>query len=91
MAGDGGGIVLLVGGQGGAALFDGTPGGEIVPRFTVGVAGAWGVGASIRVTWGGIAPLQPGGVTAKSPAWSPVVREPTEANTSVHMSSIGSR
>ena len=39
----------------------------------------------------GVEPLQPGGTTAKSPAWVPVVRQPGEANTSVHMSSIGSR
>ena len=33
----------------------------------------------------------PGGTTMKLPAAVPVVRQPGEANTSVHMSSIGSR
>ena len=39
----------------------------------------------------GTVPVQPGGVTRKSPASVPVVRQPGEANTSVHMSSIGSK
>ena len=38
-------------------------------------------------TW----PRQPGGTTAKSAAWVPVVRLPGTAKASVHMSSIGSR
>ena len=38
-----------------------------------------------------IAAVQPGGVTRKLPACVPVVRQPGEANTSVHMSSIGRR
>ena len=33
----------------------------------------------------------PGGTTTKFPACVPVVRQPGEANTSVHMSSIGNR
>ena len=49
------------------------------------------VGASMRTTPAGNVPLHPGGVTAKSPASVPVVRQPGEAKTSVHMSSIGSR
>jgi hypothetical protein len=50
-----------------------------------------GVGASIRVTPAGAAPVQPCGATRKSCALVPVVRQPGEANTSVHMSSIGNR
>ena len=50
-----------------------------------------GVGALIRVIPAGTVPLQPGGVTRNVAAWVSVVRQPGEANTSVHMSSIGSR
>ena len=35
--------------------------------------------------------LQPAGVSRKVPALVPVVRQPGDAKTSVHMSSIGSR
>ena len=45
----------------------------------------------MRVVPDGTAPFQPGGVMRKLPASVPVVRQPGEANTSVHMSSIGRR
>jgi hypothetical protein len=44
-----------------------------------------------RVNPSGADPLQPGGITRKLAAAVPVVRQPGDANTSVHMSSIGSR
>jgi hypothetical protein len=51
----------------------------------------YAVGALIRVISAGTVPLHPGGVIRKLPAWVPVVRDPGDANTSVHMSSIGRR
>ena len=45
----------------------------------------------MRVNPFGTVPVQPGGVTRKLPALVPVVRQPGDANTSVHMSSIGRR
>ena len=50
-----------------------------------------GVGASMRVTFAGTLPLQPGGTIRKLAGLVPVVRHPGEANTSLHMSSIGNR
>jgi hypothetical protein len=43
----------------------------------------------MRVTPAGTVPLHPGGVTRKLAASVPVVRQPGDAKTSVHMSSIG--
>ena len=50
-----------------------------------------GVGAWISSTPFGSLPFHPGAAMANWRALPPVVRVPTTANTSVHMSSIGTR
>jgi hypothetical protein len=45
----------------------------------------------MRTAPSGSAPPKPGGVMAKLPTDVPVVRQPGEAKTSVHMSSMGKR